>query len=129
MKFSTPILLFFVVIFAILILGTPIGVFAEGTCPSGIICLYNPLTATDINGVICGIMNLLFIVSVPIAIIMIIWGGIQIMTASGKEEQLNKGKKTLTWAVIGFAIVFSTKFIIGFILEILGGPGFQNPCG
>lgn len=132
MKFSTTILLFFAVIFVILTLGTPIGVFAEGTCPPGIICLYNPLNATDINGVICGVMNLLFVVSVPIAIIMIIWGGIQIMTGmttGEKETKVVQGKKTLMWAVIGFAIVFSTKFIIGFIMEILGGPGTQNPCG
>ncbi len=122
MKFSTPILLFFIVIFAILILGKPICVFAADTCPSGSICLYNPLKATDINGVIYGVMNLLKVAAIPIGIIMIIWGGIQIMTASGKEEQLNKGKKTLMWTIIGLAIVFAVNFLVGFILELMGGP-------
>lgn len=132
-KFSTLILLFFAVIFAILILGKPTGVFAEGqVCPPNTICLFNPLKATDINGVICGVMKLLLTVSVPIAIIMIIWGGIQIMTGmttGEKESKVVQGKKTLMWAVIGFAIVFAVNFLIGFVLEILGGPGFQNPCG
>jgi len=50
---------------------------------------------------------------------MVIWAGIQIMTAGGNEEQLKKGKKTMTWTIIGVAVVVLVDFIVGFIKELI----------
>ncbi|MBI5220918.1 MAG: hypothetical protein HY978_03765 [Candidatus Liptonbacteria bacterium] len=37
--------------------------------------------------------------------IIILWGGIQIMTARGNPEQVSQGGKTIWWGVIGFGII------------------------
>ena len=83
----------------------------------------NPLKYGDIPSILKAITGLLRIIAIPIALIMIIVGGIQIMTgmATGeKEKKVLTGKKTLKWAIIGLAIVLAADFIMGFIKEILG---------
>jgi len=39
-----------------------------------------------------------------IAVLMIIWGGINYLTSAGDEDKARTGKKTLTYAIIGLVI-------------------------
>ena len=55
-----------------------------------------------------------------IAVIMIIWGGVVYMTAGSNEEKTKNAKKTIQWALIGLAIIWSANFLIGLLGEILG---------
>ncbi len=120
MKFATLILLLLSLFFAMLLLAEPILVQANGTeCPPDTICIDNPLEAETITEVINAIIGLLKIIALPLAMIMIIWGGIQVLTAAGSEDKLSQGKKTITWAVIGLAIVYAVSFIVGIIEELL----------
>lgn len=84
----------------------------------------NPLNYDTTDQIICALIKLLNTIAFGVALIMVIWGGIQIMTGmttGEKESKVVKGKKTIMWAVIGYAIVFLVKFIIGFVIELLGG--------
>ncbi len=120
MRLSTTVLLLFFLIFSILFLIEPILVYANGTeCPPDTICIDNPLEAETITEVINAIIGLLKIIALPLAMIMIIWGGIQVLTAAGSEDKLSQGQKTITWAVIGLAIVYVDGSIVGFIEELL----------
>ena len=123
MKFATLILLLLSLFFAMLLLAEPILVQANGTeCPPDTICIDNPLEAETITEVINAIIDLLKIIALPLAIIMIVWGGIQIMTGYStgeKEKKVVQGKKTITYAVIGLAIVYAVSFIVGIIEELL----------
>ena len=65
------------------------------------------------------IANLLYMLAGGIALIIILYGGISIMTAGGNEDKLNKGKKILTYGLIGAAIVFSSGFILELLTEFL----------
>ncbi len=80
----------------------------------------NPLKYDEIEDIISEISNLLVGIAITLGTALVIWGGIQIMTAGGSEEKLTKGKKTITWTVIGVAIVILVDFIVGFVKEILG---------
>ncbi len=80
----------------------------------------NPLKYDKIQDIIPAITGLLKGIAITLGTVLVIWGGIQIMTAGGSEEKLTKGKKTITWTVIGVAIVILVDFIVGFIKEILG---------
>ena len=122
MKFSKTIFLLLSAFFAILTLVAPIFVSAE-ECPKGYVCIDNPLNQGDIPSIIKAVTNLLKDIAIPVGILMIIWGGIQIMTGMStgeKETKVVQGKKTITWAVIGVAIVILVDFIVGFVKEILG---------
>lgn len=51
---------------------------------------------------------------------MLLWGGIQWMTAGGDKEAISKAQKRITNALIGFAIFMSVFVIINFIAPALG---------
>ncbi len=117
MKLSTIISLFLFLFFAILFLGGPIFVQAQGS--DSFITIENPFKYEKIEDIIPVITELLKGIALGIGTIMVIWAGIQIMTAGGNEEQLKKGKKTMTWTIIGVAVVVLVDFIVGFIKELI----------
>jgi len=118
-KISNGVFLILISFFAILVLATPIFVSAQ-ECPEGYVCIDNPLKQGDIPGIISAVTGLLRNIAIPLGIVILVWGGIQIMTAGGSEEKVTQGKKTIMWAVIGVAIVILVDFIVGFVKEILG---------
>ena len=113
MKFSTTIFLLLAIFFAIVIEVPPIFVQANSD-----VVIPNPLEAENIGELIKKIGDLLRVLAIGVGIIMVIYSGIMIMTAGGSEEKVTKGKKMLTWTIIGVAIVVSVDFIVGFILEL-----------
>ena len=56
---------------------------------------------------------------VILAFIIIIAGGITIMTAGGNEDSLKKGKNIIKNGLIGAAIVLCSGFILSLLLEFL----------
>ena len=52
----------------------------------------------DLIGIVCSLF--------------IVIGGIQLTTASGNQEQAEKAKKTLTWAIVGLILVLGGKYFI-----------------
>ncbi len=54
-----------------------------------------------------------------VAVVLILWGGFKMMTASGDEEKAAAGKKTLVYAVIGLVVIFLAWGIASFVLSQL----------
>ncbi len=52
---------------------------------------------------------------------MVLYGAFQIMTAGGKPEQVSSGRKTILYAVIGYAVVLLATSVVPLLTEILGG--------
>ncbi len=77
----------------------------QGTSGGGGITLPNPLGCNDLQCVTGNIIKALQAISIPIVTIMVIWGAFQILTAGGDEEKLRTGRKTITYAAIGFGLV------------------------
>ena len=76
----------------------------------------NPLGNRTVIEIIDAILeNFLAPIGFGVAAIMIIWGGILYMTAGGSEQRVATAKKTIMWAIVGFAIVISAKFIVDLI--------------
>jgi hypothetical protein len=75
------------------------------------------LTLTNIETYIRRVAQFLIIVSVIIAVIFIIWGGVMYMAARGNEEQATKAKTTIFNGIIGAAVVLG----VGVILQTLAG--------
>lgn len=64
------------------------------------------------------IFSVLFKISIPIVAIMVVIGGIQIMTAGGSSEKVTAGRKTIQYAVIGFIIVLLGSSVVPVIRSI-----------
>lgn len=59
-----------------------------------------------------------------IAVLMIIYGGVQMVTSQGNPEAVNKGKKIITYAGIGIVIILLSFAIVSTILG--AGAGTQQ---
>ena len=75
------------------------------------------VTLIEMENLIKRIAQFLIIVSVIIAVIFIIWGGVLYMASRGDEEAAKKGKDTIWNGVIGAAVVLG----VGVILQTLAG--------
>ena len=84
------------------------------------ITLDNPLKITSIAALIDNIAGYLILIAAPIAVLMILFAAFQIMSAGGNEERVAKGKKTILYAVIGFAIILISKGITMIVQQLLG---------
>ncbi|EKD93733.1 MAG: hypothetical protein ACD_28C00071G0004 [uncultured bacterium] len=56
-------------------------------------------------------------------VVVIIYGGFLYVTAGGEEEQANKGKKSVTYAVIGIIIVLGSYAIVNTLVGAAGDGG------
>jgi len=65
-------------------------------------------------------LKITFSVAGLVLLAMLLWGGIQWMTAGGDKEQMAKAQGRITSALIGFVIFMSVFAIINFIAPALG---------
>jgi hypothetical protein len=90
----------------------PSSVFAQGGpcpgagCPTNTITLENPLgTTSDVGTLITAILAKLVLLGAPIAGVMVLVGGFQMMFSHGDPEKFELGKKTLLYTAIGYGII------------------------
>ena len=84
--------------------------------------LTNPLRGaenlTDILGIIA---NFIFNLGVPVAVIIIIYGGITMLVSGGKPTVYQKGINALKYSMTGLAILLIGKGFFSLIKTFLGG--------
>lgn len=85
------------------------------------ITISNPLTCNDLTCVAQSIINFLFTLAIPICAIMVLIGGFQMLTAAGNPERFSSGRKTIMYAVIGFAVIVIADGVALLIKNILTG--------
>lgn len=84
--------------------------------------IQNPLGQTrTVQQLAEAIARYLLVIGAPIATIMILWAGFLFMTSSGNEQKVKTAKATLTWAVVGLAVLILNWGIASIIKDILEG--------
>ena len=68
------------------------------------------------------VFNFLFEISLIIAPIIIVYGGLQMVFAAGNEEKIRGARKTITYTLIGLAIIIIGKGLVFLLQEILTLP-------
>lgn len=81
----------------------------------------NPVNASDVKGILNAILTSLKSFVVIVAIIFIVIGGLMYMFSAGDEKRATTAKSTITYAVIGLAIVLAAPTFLREIIEIMGG--------
>ncbi|MDD3303168.1 MAG: hypothetical protein PHN31_06450 [Candidatus Gracilibacteria bacterium] len=57
-----------------------------------------------------------------VAVVYGLWGGFQILTAGGKDDQVKKGRTIIVQALMGLVVIWLASSIVQFVIEsILGG--------
>ncbi|MEK7115189.1 MAG: pilin [Patescibacteria group bacterium] len=96
--------------------------FEQPSRRSGSIGITNPLAgiADDIPGLIGYILYLARWFAGAIAVLMIVVGAYQILFSAGDPKEWQKGRQTIIWAMIGFAIVLLAEVVVDIIRELVG---------
>ncbi len=81
--------------------------------------LENPIGVTNFQDLINIIGKWIFNLAIPIAVIIIIYAGVLMLTAGGVPAQFQKGAKALWYAVLGLAVVLIGKGFVTLIQSIL----------
>jgi len=73
----------------------------------------------DLKTVIFLVINVIMGFLAIIAVIGILYGGFQMMTSGGNEDQSAMGKKAISAGVIGLAIIIGAWVIAAFVVQNL----------
>ncbi|HUZ92913.1 MAG TPA: hypothetical protein VNG29_02845 [Candidatus Paceibacterota bacterium] len=77
--------------------------------------LVNPLGVCNIPSFVAQLLSALLVIAAPIATIMALYGGFQMMTAGGNPEKFSKGRKTLLYTAIGFVVILLAQQVVPII--------------
>lgn len=83
--------------------------------------LTDPLGHVDIPTIIGRIIKVALGLSGTMALLMFIYGGFTWMTSGGSKDRVDKGRKTLLWAVIGLAVIFFAYVAVELVITALSG--------
>lgn len=99
----------------------PITKTCPGTpCPSGQICIENPLCAESFEDLLNTIVNFIFLIAIAIAPVMIMIAAFFLLTAGGDPKRIDTAKQIILWTVIGLAIILLAKGLISVLRQIIG---------
>jgi hypothetical protein len=85
----------------------------------GIFKLDNPLKAESFEDIVAALARWIYLISIPLASIMILYAGFLFMTSGGNEERIKTAKRTLLWTVVGIVIIIIGSGFISLIKDIL----------
>lgn len=80
-------------------------------------------TISTVGGILGLMVNVVFYAGVAICLAFAIVGGIKYATSGGDPKNTATARQTITNAVIGFIIVVGFRFIMGFVLRLVGATG------
>lgn len=89
----------------------------------------NPLVFTDVNALICAVLNFFQGLIVVLALIFIIVGAFLYITSGGDEGRLTLGKKSILGALIGLAIGIAAPMLLREVANLLGWSAFSACAG
>lgn len=79
---------------------------------------------TSLAGIVMNITNYVLGFITIVAVLMLIWGGIQYLTAAGDEAGVEGAKKTITFAIIGLVVVGIAYAIVSVVVNVFIGGQF-----
>jgi len=80
------------------------------------VTLTNPLGTSDVRTIVGRIISASLSVIGTIALLMFVYGGFLWLTSRGDAKAIDKGKNTMTWAILGIVVIFGAYVIVRTIL-------------
>lgn len=78
------------------------------------------LNATnDLITIIQNIVNVLLGFVGFLALLMVVWGGIRYIISRGNEDEVEKAKYTIFYALVGLLVIGISAALVNFVLEAL----------
>jgi len=80
----------------------------------------------DVNGMCCvmnsiyNVTDWIFLILAGIAVIMVLFGAFELLTAGGNADKVGTGRKYIIFAAVGLVAAFLAKAIPGVVKVIVG---------
>ena len=71
--------------------------------------------------VIQTVINWILAFAALIAVLFIVWGGIQYILAAGNTDRAKNARQTILYAVVGLIIIVLSYFIVSFVSTLANG--------
>jgi heme/copper-type cytochrome/quinol oxidase subunit 2 len=71
----------------------------------------NPIQADTLDGFLLQLLNVVILIGAIVVVFFLILAGFKYVTARGDEKQISSAHQTLTWTIVGAAIVLGAKVI------------------
>ena len=84
------------------------------------------LTLSDIQGLIETVARFLILISVVIAVIFIVWGGISYMSAGDDSSKSGAAKSRIVNGIIGALVVLAVGLILQTLASLVNWTAFFN---
>lgn len=89
--------------------------------PAGAITFDPPTSMNTTQDLVASITNWLLGVTTGIVILFLIYGGLKYMTSRGNQEGIERGKKIITYSVIGLVVILISYSIVTALNKIIFG--------
>ena len=76
--------------------------------------------ASDLRQTIINIVKEVLLFMALIAVIVIVIAGVRLVLSQGEQDQVDKSKKTIIYAIIGLIIIVLASAIVTFVAKALG---------
>ena len=92
------------------------------------VALPNPAGFKSFPELLCLLARFIFMLSVPIVILMFLYGGFLFLTSAGSPERIRSAKNVLVYAVVGIIIAIAAQGIVLVVSSFILKSGGANVC-
>lgn len=97
------------------------------TLPGGKV-IYDPQSRfNNLGEFISGLYQVIFYVSLALALYWLTWGIFEYIFAGGDKEKLASGRKKITWVIVGLMFILLAFLIAQFAGQVLLPEGSNQP--
>jgi len=89
---------------------------------------FNPITQTDIYGLISAILGFVVKIGAVVVVFFIIYAGFQFVTAQGSEDKISSAKKSFMWTIIGALILLGAMTLSDVVCNTADQLGADVSC-
>jgi hypothetical protein len=103
--------------------GTDLPTSQPAPSPQGTFTLTNPLKVNSVGDLVKNFVDIFSTVVIILAVLTLIWVGLQFILARGDVAKMKELKEWLLWIVVGIAVVISARLIVDIVINTLSATG------
>lgn len=95
----------------------------QQSSPQKTFTLTNPLKVNSVGDLVKDFVDIFSTVVIILAVLTLIWVGLQFILARGDATKMKTLKEWLLWIVVGIAVVISARLIVDIVINTLSATG------
>lgn len=84
---------------------------------------------STMTSIIQNVVNTMLFIIGALAVVMLIWGGLQYVISAGDSGKVGKAKSTILYAIVGLVIAIFSYAIVNFVIAQVGSTSGGSSTG